>query len=365
MKNDEKTRNTNEFRPAGRMSAVEKAVSAISPEPPTQSDAAEFVVQVKRSYEKEYSILSPQVSVTFTGHKSEGVLGYYAVKSRSIFVNEAGMTNYCLHSTLIHELAHHFQHASILREGATTTDEPGRSHGQVFHAHHARLRALAIREGLIQSLDQLDSILSSTAQFLKGLRRRSGAAILEMGRELARAREQCRLIGENFEVFLQESIDLDRTTAYDYVRAYEMGMPPDLTYTVMRFIMRLQEARLRKEAIEDALAGIPLAILRLRYAQPKQPQDAQIDEVTSLLRERAKILNRLVEIDTELQRLGYHPANGNGVKGGAIVYVGDSYITPSRKSKSKSEVPTDSVMARAPDQQHTDTPHSALEGAIP
>jgi len=40
------------------------------------------------------------------------------------------------------------------------------------------------------------------------------------------ARERCRAIQESFEAFLQDCVSFDRSTAYDYIRAYALDLPP-------------------------------------------------------------------------------------------------------------------------------------------
>jgi len=240
------------------MLAAESVMAAEGPPfADIKAEANQFVEALKTSYEHEHAVFCPPVAVALTGRTAKGRMGLYSPKKHAIVVNDADMSDYAIRATLVHELAHHFQCACSLQEGKTRLAKPGPSHGIAFQVHHMRLRALAVREGLLPPLEKVDQTLSDMACRIQGLRRTSGQAVLQIGQELSRARERCRQIGESFEVFLQEHVAFDRTTAYDYIRAREMGMPADLNYTTMRFLMRIRDEELRQKAVADAMRGVP------------------------------------------------------------------------------------------------------------
>ncbi len=267
-----------------------------------RTDAQAYGQALLLQYESAHGCVCPAVRIQLTGRTAKRRLGYYNIPTRSIFVNDAGMSDYGIRSTLVHELAHHVQHTCPLREGNTTKAEPGRSHGEVFRVQHARLRALAVAKGFLLSLEAIDEPLGDIVVRIHGLRRTSGEAILSIGRELVRARERCRLIGESFEVFLEDHVGFDRTTAYDYIRAYEMCMPPKLLFTTMRFLMRIKDIAIRQRAIADALRRVPLLILRLRYARPDNGKSEQ-GAIFNLLKEKTRLQRRLAQIDAQLRKL--------------------------------------------------------------
>jgi len=266
----------------------------------TDAEALVYVESLISLYQADYGVVCPSVEVHLTGTKARRCLGYYTIPTRSIFINDRGMSDYSCRATLLHELAHHLQHNVPLCEGNTKSTDPGGAHGLVFQIHHSRLRALAYAKNLIPRLTDIDRTLGDVASRLQGLRRTNGEAILQIGQELAQARDRCRAVGESFEVFLMDSVSFDRTTAYDYIRAHEMSMPPDLNFTTMRFLMRIKNPLVRERAVNDASSGIPLVVLRIRYAEPKGIKQ---DEIGELLKEKARLVRRLEEIESLLKGL--------------------------------------------------------------
>ena len=274
-------------------------------------DLQAFVDTLRTFYNRQHAVIAPPVAVHLTGRSSRRRLGWYVASTMSIYVNEAGLTDYGVKSTLVHEYAHHAQHTCPLREGGQELERPGSSHGSNFQIHHWRLRSVAREKGLLPRLEEVDQDLGEAVNRIRGLRRRGGQHVIDTGQQLAMARERCRAIGECFNAFLEFEVLLHRTTAYDYIRAYEMGMPPDLNFTTMRFLMRIQDMTLQKAATDDAVAGVPLRILKVRYDK-RTAEDVvaagspvREEEISALLRERDTLLRRLADIAGRLLALGY------------------------------------------------------------
>ena len=282
-----------------------RELTAVGSDIPTDArkDPAGFLTALGRLYKNRHGVVVPPVKVVFSGREAGSTLGYYSRKLRQIVINEVGMSDYCLRATLTHEYAHHVQYTCALTEGNTTYLEPGTSHGTVFQIQHARLRELAVNAGLLPSLEQFDETLCEAIRHIQSLRRTGGEAILQTGQELAKARARCWEIGEGFEVFLRDYVAFDRTTAYDYIRAFEMGIPPTLCFTTMRLLMRIKNVATREKATADAVQGVPLVVLRARYAVCCSDLRDAGDEMSALLKEKAKLLHRLREIESRLKLL--------------------------------------------------------------
>ena len=86
-----------------------------------------------------------------------------------------------------------------------------------------------------------------------------------------------------------------------------MHMPPGLNFTTMRFLMRIRDERLRAIAIAEALAGVPLQVLRVRYGKSKTRTKIEVpeDEVAALLNEMGALFRRMAQIWTRLKELGH------------------------------------------------------------
>lgn len=266
--------------------------------------AQTFVDELLYSYCDAFGVQHIQVAVHLTGRKAHKKLGYYDVKGKAIYINNAGMSDYGLRTTLIHELAHHIQHTCRLVEGTVHLKTPGKPHGKQFNICHWRLRQLAFSCGKLVPLDKYDATLGLSAQKICGIRRRNGQQVLDAGKLLFAARERCHTIQENFEVFLQDSVTLHRTTAYEYIRAWEMHLSPELSFTTMRFIMRIKDKDRRDNAIEDALRGVPLNILRIRYEKIETCPVPE-NEVAALLKKRGYLESQLARVEKRLRELGY------------------------------------------------------------
>jgi len=281
----------------------ERSIKNVSREPQA------FVERLRRLYDGKYGTEAPSSRVYLTGRRPGRHLGWYERRTRSIHVNDDGLTDYAMRAVLIHEYGHHLQFSCHTREGGRQVIGPGSAHGPVFKLHHWRLRRLAHEAGLLCPLEKQDMEIGKVVQQIHGLRRHGGKYVLEVGKQLAAARERCQQIGESFEVFLQDCVAFDRTTAYDYIRAFRMNMPPELNFTTMRFLMRIKDERLREKAKEDAVAGIPLAILRLRYGKPKGKRFTVVQRgneeelISALTAEKSALRRRLAEIDKLIQEL--------------------------------------------------------------
>ena len=274
-------------------------------------DVQSLADKLRSLHDTEYGTKSPPVKVARTGRKAGALLGRYQMKTRCIHINDGDLGAYGVASTVVHELAHHYQHTCPCQEGNREVAGPRPSHGTNFQVHHWRLRQLAHRAGLLPRLEDVDNDLAEAARKLISLRRRGGHCVIEAGKELAAARKRCWAVDESFEVFLLDCVLFDRTTAYDYIRAFEMGMPPDLNFTTMRFLMRIKDEALRKTATKDAVDGTPLRILKVRYGQLPAPSlgtggaPSPEEEIAALLHERVQLVRRLDAIDSRLKALDY------------------------------------------------------------
>ena len=285
---------------------MKTSLAVVPFEAPIPADArrnpAGFVAALNRLYEKRYEVVCPPVEVILSGRKPGRVLGSYKIKERLITINQKGMGGYTFASTLLHEYAHHVQHTTHLTEGESTLLGPGKSHGPIFEIQLARVRELAIDAGMLQPLNEVDEVISSVVERMKSLRGTAGETIIQIGEQLDKSRERCQVLGESFEDFLRNYVAFDRTTAYDYLRAFKMKISPSLTFTTMRFLMRIRDDAVRDKAMADAVDGAPLVTLRLRYAKP-QVSGGYIDRLEALKAERKHLLVRVEEITEEIDRL--------------------------------------------------------------
>lgn len=271
-----------------------------------QQWAQVFVDELRTRYNHKYGTDCPPVRVHLSGRKARRRLGFYEVSTMSMTVNDGGMSDFGIRSTLVHEYAHHVHHTCCLHDGDSDGPDAGQPHGLNFRIHHRWLRQLAYAAGMLASLHEADEELGKAARKICRLRPRGGQYVLDVGGQLAAAQERCRAIAESFEVFLQDCVAIHRTTAYQYIRAFKLDLPPDLNFTTMIFLMRLKDEVLRHAAIKEALDGVPLEELRLRYGKTTARGVAvwPEDEVTRLLGEKRLLLRRLDEIERRLRELG-------------------------------------------------------------
>ncbi len=267
------------------------------------NDSPQGIANKLRSlYEARYQVACPPVSVTLTGKAPGRRLGWYDVKRNHIYINDKGQSGRSIIATLVHEIAHEIQFTCDLTEGTNRLLGPGSSHGPNFRIQHWRLRALAVEAGIMCPIEELDAQLASSAQTIRGLRPRGGQYVLDVGKELAAARKRCWSINESFECFLQECVSMHRSTAFEYIRAFELNLPPALNFTTSRFLMRLKDDLVRQRAIKDALAGVPLDVLRIRYGTLRK-KPVPDDELARLLAERAELLRRLEVVEARIKTI--------------------------------------------------------------
>jgi len=269
-----------------------------------------FADELCHLYDREYGTDSPPTDVHLSRDRIRRALGFYTFATREIRVYRyIGQTEYAVRATLIHELSHHFQHHCPTQEGNRQIVGPGASHGPIFKLHHWRLRALARDAGMLLPLEDQDDGIHEAVQRILSLRPRGGQYVLDVGGQLAAARGRCWRLGESFEVFLEDCVTFDRSTAYDYIRAFEMNMPPQLNFTTMRFLMRIRDDALRQRAQGDALADVPLMVLKLRYGAPLEKRvliiegTSEEDLMARLLAEKRMLERRLAEVNALLERL--------------------------------------------------------------
>jgi hypothetical protein len=228
-----------------------------------------FIDELRRLYDAHYHTKSRSAWVVLTERSLNGCHGFYRTATRTITVTHKPLTEYAFRALLIHELAHHYQDWSFLQEGNTKTLWPGAAHGSIFRLHYWRLRAVARDAGLLHAPQENKLELEQAAAVVREARELMGKSFLTMGKILFEARKECRKAGENFEVFLEDRVGLDVGVANDSMRAQSLGLPPQLDFDTMRFLMGLRDTPFRAQAQSEALPGTPLFILRLRYRKPR------------------------------------------------------------------------------------------------
>lgn len=265
-----------------------------------RAEASHFVEALKHLYEREHCIICPPVNVTLTGEIAEKRMSRYDRRTASIEIDDRGRSSYSIFLALVRELASHIDHT--LPPRLDTTEGPGcaPSTQMRLHENRTKLRVIAEDHGLVPRIEDVRGGYGFLMRQIGRLHRGSSAHVLELGKYLSLARRYCAVDRISFGSYVADYVPFSRTTAYGYIRAYEMDMPADLNYTTMRFLMRIRDEALRQEAIADAEHGVSLVVLRCRYGTVNKCRGGGKDEIARLTREKTRLQRRLGQIEDQI-----------------------------------------------------------------
>lgn len=242
-------------------------------------------------------------SVVLSGKKSSVVNGLYKPATREIILHNKNFDDDLqLMYTALHEYAHHLH---CERAGFVYT---GRAHTNEFWSIFHELLEKAEAKGYYRNVfDESKEFVELTEKIKAVCVAENGRIMLEFGRLMIRAESLCRENKVRFEDYVDRVLGLPRVTATAAMKAASYEVPAEIGWDAMKVCSGIKDPDKRLIAQEAFRAGKSPETVKsmVRPSAPgTDPAERLEKERARIERTIAKLQERLVQVDKELERMG-------------------------------------------------------------